>query len=87
MFTIEFDHFDIFSNRSTVNEDKLQKLVNFKIPAKVRVCNLGQNLKMTTTSYICSIHQENMKKSCLQLYLMILLDFHSFTVNKDKLQN
>ena len=34
----------------TVNEEKLQKLVNLKISAKVRVCDLGQNLIMTKTS-------------------------------------
>ena len=34
----------------TVNEDKLQKLVNLKISAKVQVCDLGQNLIMTKTS-------------------------------------
>ena len=34
----------------TVNEEKLQKQSIFKFSAKVRVCDLGQNLKMTKTS-------------------------------------
>ena len=36
-----------------------------KISAKIWVCNSGQNLKMTKTSYFCSIHQEN---TCIILY-------------------
>ena len=42
---------------------------------------------MTKTSQFCSIHQENACKSCLQLNLIILTDFHSFTVNEGKPQN
>ena len=42
---------------------------------------------MTKTSKYCSIDQENTYKSCLQLSLIILTDFHCFTVNEDKLQN
>ena len=58
MFTIEFDHLDwllqIYSEwRQT------SKLVNLKISANFRVCNIGQNLKMTKTFYFSSIHQEN----------------------------
>ena len=34
----------------TVNEVKLQKQSIFKFSAKVRVCDFGQNLKMTKTS-------------------------------------
>ena len=34
----------------TVNEDKLQNLSIFKFPAKVRVCDFIQNLRMTKTS-------------------------------------
>ena len=52
-----------------------------------RVCDFHQNLKMTKTSKFCSIHKENTCKSCLHSNLMILTDFHSFTVNEDKLQN
>ena len=58
-----------------------------KISAKLRVCDLGQNWIMTRTSEFSFIYQENTCKSCLQLSLIILTDFHSFTVNEDKLQN
>ena len=34
----------------TVNEEKLQNSSIFKISAMVRLCDLGQNLKMTKTS-------------------------------------
>ena len=34
----------------TVNEDKLHNFLNLLISAKVRVCDLGQNLKITETS-------------------------------------
>ena len=34
----------------TVNDDKLQNYSIFKISAKVRVCDSGENLKMTKTS-------------------------------------
>ena len=57
------------------------------ISAKVRVCDLGQNLIMTKTSLFFSIDQENTCNSSLHFYLIILTDFHSFTVNEDKLQN
>ena len=49
MFTMEFDHLTDFHS-FTVNEDKLQNLSIFKIPAKVRIWNIGENLKMTKTS-------------------------------------
>ena len=42
---------------------------------------------MTKTSQFYSIHKENSRKSCLQLNLIISTDFHSFTVNEDKVQN
>ena len=42
---------------------------------------------MTKTSYFCSIHQENTCKSSLHSNMIVLTDFHSFTVNEDKLQN
>ena len=42
---------------------------------------------MTKTSEFCSSHQEVTCKSCLQLNLIILTDFRSFTVNEDKLQH
>ena len=35
----------------------------------------------------CSIHQEKNCKSSLHSNLIILTDFHSFTVNEDKLEN
>ena len=38
------------------------------------------------TSQFYSIHQENTRKSCLQLNLIIFADFHSLTANEDKLQ-
>ena len=41
---------------------------------------------MTKSSQLCSIHQENTRKSCLQLNLIILTDYDSFAVNEDKLQ-
>ena len=71
----------------TVYEDKLQNSSIFKISANVRVCDIAQNLKMTKTSELCSIHQENTCKSTLHGNLIILTDFHSFTVNEEKLQN
>ena len=55
--------------------------------AKVRVCDLGQNLKMTKTSKFLSIHQEKTCKSCLYSNLIILTDFHSFTGNEGKHPN
>ena len=49
MFTFEFDHLDWLSQ--FYNEwRKTSELVNLKIPAKVRVCDFGENLKMTKTS-------------------------------------
>ena len=48
---------------------------------------LVKYLKMTKTSLFCSIHQENISKLCLQSNLVVLTHFHSFRVNKDKLQN
>ena len=42
---------------------------------------------MTITSWNFSIHQENTCKSSLHLNLIILTDFHSFTVNEEKFQN
>ena len=71
----------------TVNEEKLQIESIFKISAKVLVCDLAQHLIMTKTFEFFSIHQENTCKSSLHLNLMILTDFHSFTVNEDKLQD
>ena len=47
----------------------------------------GQNYKMTETSQFCSIQQKKTCKSCLHSNLIILTDFHSFTVNEEKLQN
>ena len=42
---------------------------------------------MTKTSLFCSVLQENTCKSSLHSNLVILTDFHSFTVNEEKLQN
>ena len=67
----------------TVNKDKLQNQSIFKISAKARVSNFGQNLEMTKTSYFCSIHQENTCKSSLHSNFIILTDFNSFTVNEN----
>ena len=63
------------------------EISHLKISAKVRVRDLGQNLTMTENSYFVSIHQENTCKSTLHLNLIILTDFHSFTMNEEKLQN
>ena len=76
MFTFKFDHLDWLS-----------KFYSEWFSAKVLVCDLGQNLTMTKTSYFFSIRQGNTCKSSLNSYLIILTDFHSFTVNEDKLQN
>ena len=71
----------------TVKERQTSKLVNFQDSPKVQICDSGQNLKMTKTSKFCYIHQENTCKSSLQSNIIILTDFHRFTVNKHKLQN
>ena len=71
----------------TVNEDELQNQSVIRISPKARVCDFGQNLKMTKTSQFFSIDQVNRCKSCLQSRLIILSDFHSFRVNEEKLQN
>ena len=70
----------------TVNEEKFQNWSILKFSAKVRICDSGQNFKMTKTSKFCSIYQENICKSCLHSNLIILTDFHSFTVNEEKLE-
>ena len=101
MFTFEFDHPDWLSQLYS-EWRQTSKLVNLKISANVRVIrsfshseiltniviyDIGQNFRMTKTSYFGSFHQENTCKSCLHLNFIILTDFHSFTVNEDKLQN
>ena len=86
MFTFEFDHLD-WPSQLYSEWKQTSKLVNLKIPAKVQVCDSGQNLKRTKTTYLCSNHQENACKSSLHSNLIILTDFHSFTVNEEKLQN
>ena len=48
MFTIEFGHFDWLS-QSYKEGRQTSELANLKISAKVRVCDFGQNLKMTKT--------------------------------------
>ena len=70
-----------------MNEDILQNQSIFKISAKVWVCDVGQNFKMTKTSHFRSIHQEHTCKSSSYSNLIIFTDFHSFTVNEEKLQN
>ena len=86
MFTVKFDHFDRLSWFCSECR-QTSKLVNLKISAKVWVYDFGQNLKLSKTSKFCSIHQENTCKSCLHSNLIIFTDFHSFTVNEDKLRN
>ena len=85
-FTFEFDHLDCLSQFYS-EWNQTSKLVYLKISAKVRVRDFVQNLIMTKTSQFFSIHQENTCKSCFHSNLIILTDFHSFTVNEDKLQN
>ena len=82
----EFDHLDWISNFYS-EWRQTSKLVNLKISAEVRVCDSGQNLKMTKTSEFCSIHEENNCKSSLHLNLINLTDFQSFTLTEDKVQN
>ena len=41
---------------------------------------------MSKTSQYSVIHQENTCNSCLRSNLIILTDFHCFTVNEEKLQ-
>ena len=86
MFTFEFDHLDWLSHFYS-EWRQTSKSVNLKISTQARICDLGQNLKMTKTSYFFSIHQENTCNSTLHSNLIILTDFHSFTVNEQKLQN
>ena len=85
MFTCEFDHLDWVSLFYS-EWIPTSKLVNFQdfclVPS-----DSGQNLKMTKISQFCSILQENTCKSSLHLNLIILTDFHSFTVNEDKPRN
>ena len=84
MFTIEFDHLEWLSQFYS-EWRQTSKLVNLKISTKVLVCDFGHNMKMTKTSQFCSIHQENTRKSCLQLNLIIFADLHIFAMNQDKL--
>ena len=42
---------------------------------------------MTKTSEFCSIPQEKTRKPCLHFNFIIFTEFHSFTVNEEKLQN
>ena len=60
---------------------------NFKISQcsrfLLRLCDSGQNLIITKTSYFFSIRQENTCKSSLHLNSMILTDFNNFKVNED----
>ena len=86
VFTVGFDLFEWLSQFYS-EWRQTSKLVNLKISAKVWICDFRQNLKMTKTSLFCCIHQERTRKSCLHLNLITLTDFHTFTVNEDKLQN
>ena len=89
MFRIEFDHLDSFSQIYS-EWKRTSKLFNLKISFKNWVCDFGQNFKITETSLLCFIHQENTSKSCksnVNSSLIILTNLHSFTVNEDKLQN
>ena len=85
MFIFEFDHLDWLWQFHR-EWWQTSKLIIFKISAKVRVCDSGQNLKMTKTTSFCTIHQETTCKSSLHSNLIILTDFDSFTVNEEKLQ-
>ena len=78
IFTVQFDHFGWHSQLYC------EWKKNFKIS---QFEDSGQNWKLTKTSSFCSIHQENSCKWCLHSNLIILSDFHSFTVNEEKLQN
>ena len=49
MFTFELYHFDWLS-RFYSEWKQTSKLVNLNVSAEVRVCDMGQNLKMTKTS-------------------------------------
>ena len=86
MFTIEFDHLDWLSQFYS-EWRQTSKLVNLKISSMVRDAILDKILKITKSSKFCPIHQGNTCKSCWKFNLIILTDFHSFTVNEDKLQN
>ena len=86
MFVFEWDRFDWLSK--FYNEGRqTSKLVNLKISPDFLVCDFLLYSKMTKTLKFCSVHQENTCKSHLHSNLFILSDFHSFTVNEDKLQN
>ena len=76
----------IWSSWLTFTVSQRMKAI-FKISTKVRVSDSGQNLKMIKTSQFCTIHKETTCKSSLHLNLIILTDFHSFTVNKKKSEN
>ena len=86
MFIFDFYHLERLSQFYSERR-QTSKLVNLNISAKVRVCDFGLNLKNTKTSLFCCIHQENTCKSSFHSNLIILTDFHSFTVNEEKLQN
>ena len=85
IFTFEFRSFDWLSQLYS-EWWQTSKLVNLKVSDKLRVCDFGQNLKMTQSSQFCSIHEENKCKSSLHSNFIILTDFHSFTVNEQKLK-
>ena len=84
MFKFEFDHLDWLPQFYS-KWRQTSKLVNLKISAKVWECEIGENLKMTKTSKFCSIDEENTGKSSLHSNLIILTDFHSFTLTEEKL--
>ena len=86
MFTFKCDHLDWLSHFYS-EWRQTSESVNLKISTQARICDLGQNLKITKTSYFFSIYQENTCNSTLHSNLIILNDFHSFTVNEQKLQN
>ena len=67
---------------------KNSKISQFsRFSAEVRVCDFCQIWKMTKPSLFCSIRLENTCKSNSHSNLIILTDFHSFTVDEEKLQN
>ena len=70
-----------------MNEEKLQNKSIFKFSAKVLVCNLGQNLIMTKTSYI-TVNEEKLKNiPYITRRKLNLKKIPYITVNEDKLQN
>ena len=89
IFTFEFDHLAWLSQFYSEWRET-SKLVNLKIFATISCMRFWSKLFqifITKTSEFCSIHQENTCKSCLHSNIIIFTNFHSFTMNEEKLQN